>query len=151
MQTKQWALPAVVIVLVTLALSGCASPTPTPTPATSANSPQDAVIQYWQAIDRGDYSAAFDLAHPAQNVTRQQWIDQHRAAWGENGGSITINNFTVTGNTSLPPDTFPGNFTAIDSVIVQTDVTYYGKETNGTSQFAAVKEAGDGWKFYGSY
>jgi hypothetical protein len=149
MQTKQWALATVVIVLVTLALCGCASPTPTPTP--SANSPQDAVIQYWQAIDRGDYTAAYDLAHPALNVTRQQWIDQHRAAWGENGTAITINNFTVVSNTSVPLDTFPGNFTAIDSVIVQTDVTYYGKETNGTSQFAAVKEADDGWKFYGSF
>jgi hypothetical protein len=148
MQTKQWAFP--VIVLVMLALSGCASPTPTLTPRQSIDSPQDAVIQYWQAIDRGDYEAAYDLAHPAQNVTRQQWIDQHRAAWGENGSSIVINSFTVIGNTSLPPDTFPGNFTAIDSVVVQIDVSYYGKETNGNSQFAAVKEAGDGWKFYGS-
>jgi hypothetical protein len=150
MKTKQWALPAIVLVLVALAVSGCTSPTPTPRPST-VDSPQDAVIKYWQAIDRGDYDAAFDIAHPTQNVTRQQWNDQHRAAWGDNGTYITINKFTVIGNTSLDPGTFPGNFTAVDSVIVQTDVTYYGKETTGTSQFAAVKEADDGWKFYGSY
>jgi hypothetical protein len=149
MQTKQWALPAIVLVLVALAVSGCTSPTPTPRPST--DSPQDAVIKYWQAIDKGDFEAAFDLAHPTQNLTRQQWIDQHRSAWGDNGTYITINNFTVIGNISLAPDTFPGNFTAIESVIVQTDVTYLGKETTGTSQFAAVKEADDGWKFYGSY
>jgi hypothetical protein len=150
MVTKQWALPAIVLVLIALAVSGCTSPAPTPRP-TSADSPQDAVTRYWQAIDKGDYDAAFDLTHLTQNVTRQQWIDQHRAAWGDNGSNININDFTVIGNTTLAPDTFPGNFTAIESVIVQTEVSYYGKETNGTSQFAAVKEADDGWKFYGSY
>jgi hypothetical protein len=149
MQQKQWVLPAILFVLVIMAVSGCSSPTPTPQP--SVDTPQDVVINYWEAIDRGDYNAAYDLTHMTQNVTRQQWIDQHRAAWGDNGTYIDIKNFTIIGNTSLDPTTFPGNFTAIDSVIVQTDVSYYGKETTGTSQFAAVKEADDGWKFYGSY
>jgi hypothetical protein len=132
-----------------MAVSGCASPTPTPQP--SVDTSQDAVIRYWNAIDRGDYNAAYDFAYITQNVTKQQWIDQHRAAWGDNGTNIDISNFTVIGNTSLDPNTFPGNFTAVDSVIVQTNVSYYGKETTGISQFAAVKEANDGWKFYGSY
>jgi hypothetical protein len=149
MQQKQWVFPAILFVIIALTVSGCSSPTPTPQP--SVDTPQDVVIKYWEAIDRGDYNAAYELTHMTQNVTRQQWIDQHRAAWGDNGTYIDIKNFTVTGNTSLDPNTFPGNFTAIDSVIVQTDVSYYGKETTGTSQFAAVKEADDGWKFYGSY
>ncbi len=151
MQQKQWVFPAILFVLIALAVSGCSSPTPTPTPQPSIDTPQDAVISYWAAIDKGDYNAAYDLTHMTQNVTRQHWIDQHVAAWGDNGTYIKINNFTVIGNTSLDPNTFPGNFTAIDSVIVQTNVSYYGKETTGISQFAAVKEADDGWKFYGSY
>lgn len=134
---------------IALAVSGCSSPTPTPHP--SLDTPQDVVISYWNAIDRGDYDAAYDLAYITQNVTRQQWIDQHRAAWGDNGSYIDIINFTVVDNTSLDPTIFPGNFTAIESLTVQTDVSYYGKETTGTSLFAAVKVADDGWKFYGSY
>jgi hypothetical protein len=149
MQQKQWVFPAILFVLMALVVSGCSSPTPTPQP--SVDTPQDAIINYWNAIDRGDYNAAFDLTHLTQNVTRQQWIDQHQAMWGANGTYITINKFNVTGVTSLDPSTFPGNFTAIDSVIVETDVAYYGKNTTGISQFAAVKEADDGWKFYGSY
>jgi hypothetical protein len=149
MQVKQWALPAIVFVLVALLVSGCTSPTPTPKPST--DTPQDAVIMYWQAIDRGDYNAAYDLTHQVQNVSRQHWVDQHRAAWGDNGTYIRIYNFTVIGNTSIDPNTFPGNFTAIESVIVQTNVSYLGKNTTGISQFAAVKEPDDGWKFYGSY
>jgi hypothetical protein len=154
MLRKPWVFSAVLFVIVALTISGCASPTPAPTPTprpTIADTPMDAVVQYWQAIDKGDYDTAFDLAHPTQNVTRQQWVDHHRAAWGDNGTSITIHSFNVTGTTPLDPNTFPGNFTAIESVIVETDVSYYGKETTGISQFAAVKEADDGWKFYGSY
>jgi outer membrane biogenesis lipoprotein LolB len=150
MQAKQLALPAIVLVLVALMITGCTSPTSTPRP-TTIDTPQDAVIQYWQAIDRGDYDTAYDLTHQTQNISRKQWIDQHLAAWGENGTYIQMYNFTVIGNTSLDLDTFPGNFTSIDSVVVQTNVSYCGKNTTGISQFAAVKEADDGWKFYGSY
>jgi hypothetical protein len=149
MHRKQWIFPAILLVLIALAMSGCTSPKPTPQP--SVDTPEKAVTAYWQAIDRGDYDAAYDLTYLTQNVTRQQWIDQHRAAWGDNGTYITINDFNVTGVTPLDVNTFPGNFTAIDSVIVETDVSYYGKNTTGISQFAAVKKADDGWKFYGSY
>jgi hypothetical protein len=149
MQQKQWVFPAILFVLITLAVSGCSSPTPTPQP--SVDTPQDAVTRYWEAIDRGDYNAAFDLAHMTQMGTRQHWIDQYRAMLGENRSYITIHSFNVTGVTALDPTTFPGNFTAINSVVVETDVAYYGKNTTGPSQFAAVKETNDGWKFYGSY
>ena len=60
--------------------------------------------------------------------------------WGDNGTNIRIYNFTVIGNSTLDPNTFPGNFSAIESVIVQTEVAYYGKKHLGISQFAAVKD-----------
>ncbi len=56
----------------------------------------------------------------------------------------------MIGNSTVDPATFPGNFSAVESVLVQTDVAYYGKNSSGISQFAAVKTA-DGWKFYGQY
>jgi hypothetical protein len=148
MQNKLWALSAVLLIVVALAASGCTSPTPTPQP--SIDTPEKVVKAYWQDIDRGDYEAAYDLSYPVQNLTRQQWIDQHRAAWGDNGTNIRIYNFTVLSTHTLDPSTFPGNFTGIESVVAYTEVSYYGKNTTGTSQFAAVK-ADDSWKFYGNY
>lgn len=148
MQHKLWALPVLLLVCTALAISGCASPTPTPQP--SIDSPGAVVTAYWHDIDQGNYEAAYDLSYPTQNITRQQWIDQHRAAWGEGGSNIQIYNFTVISTSALDPSTFPGSFTGIESVVVYTEVAYYGKNTTGTSQFAAVK-ANDGWKFYGNY
>lgn len=148
MPTKKCVLPAIMLVMAALVISGCASPTPTPQP--TIDTPEKVITAYWQAIDRGDYDAAYDLAYPVHNVTRQQWIDHHRIVWGENGTNIRIYNMTITHTLALDLDTFPGNFTGIESVAVYTEVEYCGKNTTGTSQFAAVK-TDDGWKYYGNY
>lgn len=140
-----------IFLLAALAVCGCSGPTPTAPPQPAVGTPQEAVTGYWQAIDRGDYDAAYDHAYPVQNVSKQQWIDEHRSMWGEGGGNIRIYNFTVIEVVPLSPDTVPGNFTGVDSVLVNTSVSYYGKNTTGLSQFAAVKTADDQWKFYGSY
>lgn len=148
MTMRKLAFTAMILMLAVLAVSGCSSPTATPRPST--DSPKDVVTAYWQAIDKGDYNTAYDLVYQDPNITKQQWIDQHRAMWGDNGSSITIYNFTVTETSDIDPSTFPGNFSAVESVVVNTDVAYYGKNTTGLSQFAAVK-IGDSWRYYGAY
>ncbi|MGA9139239.1 MAG: hypothetical protein WBZ29_03385 [Methanocella sp.] len=135
------------ILVVALAVSGCAGPA---APQAKNDTPKDVVINFWKDIDSGDYSAAYDITYHVQNISRDMWINEHRAMWGDNGTNLKVYNFTVIGNTTIDPDTFQGNFSAVESVIVQTDVAYYGKNTSGISQFAAVKTA-DGWKFFGSY
>lgn len=148
MLKKQWAIPAIMLVLVALAVSGCSSPA---TPQATNETPQDVVKNFWRAIDSGDYGTAYDLSYPVENVSRDRWIREHQTMWGDNGTNIKIYNFTVISNTDVDPATFPGNFTAIEAVVVKTDVSYYGKNTSGISQFAAVKDASGNWKFYGSY
>lgn len=147
MLDKQWALLAIMVLLVALAVSGCAGPATT---QAKNDTPQDVVIDFWKNIDKGDYSAAYNLTYHVQDISEAQWVNEHRATWGDNGTYIRINNFTVIGNTTLDPDTFQGNFSATESIIVQTDVTYYGKNSSGISPFAVVKTT-DGWKLYGSY
>jgi hypothetical protein len=147
MLNKQLTILAAVVVLVALAVSGCSGQA---TPLAKNDTPQDVVKDFWEDIDNGDYSAAYNLTYHLQDKSRQQWIDEHMAMWGDNGTNIRIYNFTVIGNSTLDPNTFTGNFSAVESVIVQTEVAYYGKNTSGISQFAAVKTA-DGWKFYGAY
>jgi hypothetical protein len=145
---KQCALLAAAVLMAALAVSGCAGPAATP--QAKNDTPQDVVIDYWKDIDSGDYGAAYDITYHVQNISRDMWINEHKAMWGDNGTNIRIYDFTVIGNSTLEPDTFPGNFSAVESVLVQTDVSYYGKNTSGISQFAAVKTP-DGWKFFGSY
>ena len=147
MLNKQLTILAAMVLLVAVAVSGCSG---NATPQAKNDTPQDVVKDFWVDIDNGDYSAAYNLTYPLQNISKQQWINEHQAIWGNNGTNIRIYNFTVIGNTTLDPSIFQGNFTAVESVIVQTEVAYYGKNTSGISQFAAVKTP-DGWMFYGAY
>ncbi len=85
MLDKRYALLATAVLLVALAVGGCAGPA---TPQAKDDTPQGVVTQYWKDIDNGDYSLAYNLTYPVENISRQEWINERRAMWGDNGTNL---------------------------------------------------------------
>lgn len=142
-------LVVLIVMLLALSVIGCSSPA---TPPVRKNAtPQEVVVNFWKDIDSGNYNDAYDLVYmDGLNLSRDQWVENHRETWGVNGSNVNISNFTLFSNTTLDPDTFQGNFNGIESVMVYTDVSYYGHNTSGFTQFAVVNTT-EGWKLYGPY
>jgi hypothetical protein len=137
--------PVVAVVLV-MVLSGCATQKPV-----EALSPEEVVSQFWTDIGKGNYEHAYDLSyHANQNLTKQMWVDEHVAKWGENGSYIKIYSFNVTESYPIDSSEFEGNF--IESYIVNTNATisYLGRNESGELRMVLVNTT-NGWKILGNY
>jgi hypothetical protein len=137
--------PVIAILLVML-LSGCTTQKPV-----KDLSPEDVVTQFWTEIGKGDYNNAYDLAyHANQNLTKQTWIDEHVAKWGENGSHIRIYSFNVTDSSPINHSDFVGNFTEARIVNTNATISYMGQNETGQLRMMVVNTT-DGWKVYGNY
>lgn len=139
------ALPLIAIVLI-VALSGCTTQKPV-----NELSPEEVVTQYWSDIGQGNYDHAYDLSyHASRNMSKNIWIDERKAKWGENGSYIKIYFFNVINSEQVNSSQFEGNFT--DARIVNTNATiaYMGKNTTGQLRMVLVNTT-DGWKVFGNY
>lgn len=145
------------ITILTIATGGCIttgpaspSPTPQPTPNPATLTPEGVVAGFWSHIDKGEYSDAYQLAYHEPNESYEEWIRDSAATYGVNGSYIEIYDFNVTESFPLTPGTFEGNFSAVQVVLVDTEISYHGNNRTGTVQFPVVK-TGEGWKLYGDY
>ncbi|CAJ35234.1 hypothetical protein LRC249 [Methanocella arvoryzae MRE50] len=112
--------------------------------------PETVVVNFWSAIDSGRYADAYQLAYYEQNVSQEEWVRDRTATYGVNGSYIDIYEFNVTETFPLKPGTFEGNFSAVQVVLVDTELSYKGNSRTGTVQFPVVKTE-SGWKIYGDY
>ncbi len=139
------AFPILAIALVML-FSGC-----TAQKSVQELTPEEVVTQYWKDIGSSDYGHAYDLSyHANQNMSKNIWIDERKAKWGENGSYIKINSFTVTGSEPVDSSLFEGNFTEARIVSTNATIAYLGKNTTGQLRMVVVNTA-DGWKVFGNY
>jgi hypothetical protein len=139
------AIPIAVIVSVML-LSGCTGQTPV-----KDLSPGEVVKQFWTYVDSGDYDHAYDLAyHANQNLTKQEWMDEHVSKWGEKGSYIKIYSFNVTESSPIDSSQFEGDFS--EAVMVNTNATISYLDQNETGQLRMILvNTADGWKVLGNY
>lgn len=145
------------MIMITVATGGCLgtvpadqAPTPQPTPDPATLMPEEVVRAFWSAIDSGRYSEAYQFAYLEENVSREEWVQDRIATYGVNGTYIEIYEFNVSESFPLAPGTFEGNFSAVQVVLVDTELSYQGNSRSGTVQFPVVKTE-SGWKIYGDY
>ncbi len=137
-------LPILGIILVVL-LSGCTTQKPV-----KDLSPEDVVTTYWNDIASGDYNNAYELAyHANENLTRQNWVDEHISTWGENGSYIKIYSFNVTDSYPINASDFEGNFTEARIVNTNATIAYRGQNETGQLRMVLVNTT-DGWKVFGN-
>jgi len=139
------AFPIVAIILVML-LCGCTTQKPV-----KELSPGEVVTQFWTDIGAGDYDHAYQLAyHANQNLSKQEWMDEHKAMWGDNSSYIKIYSFNVTGSEPINSSDFEGNFTEAQIVSTNATISYMGQNKTGQLRMVVVNTT-DGWKIYGNY
>lgn len=152
--TQRARLTVLVLTLLVVVAGGCASPSPTPcpkpTPDTSMLIPEEVVVDYWSAIDNGRYTDAYQLTYHDQNVSREDWLHEHEAAYGPNGSYVEIHKLAIADSFPLNQSTFEGNFSAVQVVLVNIQMSYQGTNKTGSVQFPVVKTE-NGWKIYGDY
>ncbi|WP_424357268.1 hypothetical protein [Methanocella sp. MCL-LM] len=155
--TRRSIFIVLLIFMIALATEGCLgtvppapTPTPQPTPDPATLMPEEVVTAFWNAIDSGRYSDAYQFAYHEQNVSQEEWVRDRLATYGANGSHIEIYDFNLTESFPLAPGTFEGNFSAVQVVLVDTELSYQGNNRSGTVQFPVVKTE-SGWKIYGDY
>jgi hypothetical protein len=137
--------PIIAIVLVML-LSGCTTQKPV-----KDLTPEEVVTRFWTDIGKGDYEHAYDLAyHANQNSTKQMWMDEHMARWGENGSYIKIYSFNVIDSDPVESGQFEGDFTEARIVNTNATIAYMGQNETGQLRMVLVNTT-DGWKVFGNY
>jgi hypothetical protein len=138
-------IPVIAMIFV-MFVSGCTTQKPV-----KELSPEEVVTQFWTDIGKGDYENAYDLAyHANQNLTRQMWVDEHLAKWGENGSFIKIHKFNVIENYPIDSTQFEGNFTEARIVNTNATIAYMGQNETGELRMVLVNTT-DGWKVFGNY
>ncbi len=137
--------PIIAIIIVML-LSGCAAQKPV-----KELTPEEVVTQFWTDIGEGNYDHAYELSyHANQNMSKNIWIDERMAKWGENGSYIKIYSFSVTGSDSIDSSQFEGNFTEARIVNTNATIAYMGHNETGQLRMVLVNTT-DGWKIFGNY
>ncbi|HTY91897.1 MAG TPA: hypothetical protein VMC84_12040 [Methanocella sp.] len=137
--------PLIAIILV-IAFSGCTTQKPV-----KELTPEEVVTQYWTDIGQGNYGNAYDLSyHASQNTSKNIWIDERMAKWGENGSYIKIYSFNVVGSEPVDSSQFEGNFTEARIVNTNATIAYLGRNTTGQLRMVVVNTT-DGWKVFGNY
>jgi len=144
--------PVVAIVLVML-FCGCTSQQ-----AVNTLTPEQVVTNFWSDIGNGDYSNAYDLAyHSDVNFTKQMWLDEHIAEYGQNGSLIKIYSLNVTGSIPISDNSTPinlsdmrGNFTEARILSTNATISYRGQNVTGNLSMVVVNTT-NGWKLYSNF
>ena len=146
MVNKQKVVFPLLGVILVVALSGCTTQKPL-----NELTPEEVVTQYWKDIAQGDYDHAYNLSyHENLNVSRNIWIDERKANWGENGSYIKIYKLKVTDSEPIDSSLFEGNFTEACIVNTNATIAYMGKNTTGQLRMILVNTT-DGWKVFGNH
>lgn len=137
----------ILAVLLVLLFSGCTQPQK---PVKDLK-PEDVVAQFWTDLGKGDYEHAYQLSYHANaNLTKEMWLDEHVAKWGENGSYIKIYKFNVISTSPINSSLYEGDFK--EALLVNTNATiaYMGQNETGELNIVLVNTT-DGWKVYGNY